>query len=186
MGRFKDNELEKLKNANIFLCSCATGKTWLAKHDARFVDIDMEEAIYKYDLDQHISYDDFTKKQGHSVVVRTDSGSYIHARLLEHLANGKIILSASHRHIYEFLHSENLPYVYIQYSEKEIPAFSERMRKRGNTEDFIDAMLGYRGVSTLKQKIMQDATVVIDIYGNEYLSDLMWEIFGIPNNLKEK
>ena len=59
------------------------------------------------------------------------------------------------------------------------------MRKRGNTEDFIDTMLGHRGVSTLKQKIMQDAIAVIDIYGNEYLSDLMWEIFEKPNALED-
>ena len=40
--------MEKYK-CNIIVCGPAIGKTYLAEHDSRFVDIDGMKADYKYD-----------------------------------------------------------------------------------------------------------------------------------------
>ena len=181
--RFSNTELKKLKDIKVFLCICATGKSFLASCDSRFVDVDQEEAMYKFAYDKNMSQDEFSRLQGHGVVIREDSEEYIHNKILEHLNNKKIILSATHKHIFKFLEEQNIPYVIIQYSGDEVDYFKERMRKRGNTEDFIEAMIGggHRAEAYKKHKNNKYAKAVLDIYEGEYLSDIMWEIFGRTN-----
>ncbi len=176
--RFTKEEIEKYKKIKIFLCIPATGKSYLASVDKRFVDIDGEEADYKYDYPKDMPIDDFSRHQGHSKVVRFDSEEYIHKKLLEHLADGKIILSATHKHILEFLDEKKLPYIIVQYHVDEVEHFKDRMRKRGNTEDFIEAMTKNRAESYINHKKDPNAVACIDIHEGEYLMDLMYEIFG--------
>lgn len=178
MPRFSIDEINQLKKIKVFLCIPATGKSHLASVDSRFVDVDQEEALYKFDYDKNISQDEFSKLQGHGVVVRNDSEEYIHNKILEYLKNGKIILSATHKHIFKFLEEQNIPYVIIQYSVADIDYFKNRMRQRGNSEEFIEAMLGHREESYKKHKYNRYATAVIEISKDEFLSDVLWEIFG--------
>lgn len=175
-------DIDKLREVKVFLCICATGKSYLASVDSRFVDVDQEEAIYKFDYDENMSQDKFSQMQGHGVIVRHDSEEYIHERVLEHIKNGKIVLSATHKHMLKFLEEQKIPYVIIQYSEDKVDYFKNRMRQRGNSEDFIEAMIGggRRGEAYKRHKSNQYATAVLDIYENEYLSDIMWKIFGQP------
>lgn len=175
-------EIDKLKEVKVFLCIPATGKSYLASIDSRFVDVDQEEAMYKFDYDKNMTQDEYAKLQGHGVIVKKDSEDFIHQRILEHLKNGKIILSATHKHMFKFLEEQKIPYVIIQYSGDKVEHFKRRMRQRGNTEDFIEAMVGggRREEAYQRHKANQYATAVLDIDENEYLSDIMWTIFGKP------
>ena len=181
--RFTEDELKILRKNKIFLCICATGKTTLASLDLRFVDIDGEEAKYKFDYDEQMTYAQMSKLQGHGKVVKENSEEYIHNKILEYIKSGKIILSATHKHILKFLEEQNLPFVIIQYSPDEVDYFKERMRNRGNTEDFIEAMLGHRAEAYVRHQNNKNASLVLDIHHGEYLSDLMWQIFGKPQNV---
>ncbi len=174
--------IDKLKKVKVFLCICATGKSYLASIDSRFVDIDQEEAMYKFNYDKNMSQIEFSKLQGHGIIVKKDSEDFIHKRILNYLKNGKIILSATHKHIFRFLEEQKIPYVIIQYSGAEVDYFKNRMRQRGNTEDFIEAMIGggHREEAYKRHKSNEYATAVLDIHENEYLSDIMWTIFGKP------
>lgn len=173
-----DSEIEKLKNIKVYLCICATGKSYLASHDLRFVDVDQEEAMYKFGYDQNMPQEKFSQLQGHGKIVRNDSENYIHNKILQHLKNGKIILSATHKHIFKFLEEQNIKYAIIQYSGKELDYFKDRMRQRGNSEDFINAMHEHREEAYQRHKNNKYASAVLDINENEYLSDIMWKIFG--------
>ncbi len=180
MARFSLDEIEKIKSVKVFLSICATGKTYLASMDSRFVDIDKEEAMYKFDYDKYMSYEELSKLQGHGVVVRKDSEDFIHKKLIEHIKNGRLVLSATHRHILRFLAEEKIPYVIFQYPASDVQSFWQRMRARGNSEDFIERMLEHREEAYCKHKKDENAVAVLDIYKDEYLSDLLWEVFGKP------
>ena len=178
-------EIDKLKKVRVFLCICATGKSYLSSVDSRFVDVDQEEAMYKFNYDKSMSQDKFSELQGCGKVVRSDSEAYIHDRVLEHLKKGKIVLSATHKHMFKFLEERKIPYVLIQYSVDEVEYFKNLMRQRGNSEEFIEAMIGgnRRAEAYVRHKSNQYATAVLDIHKNEHLSDIMWEIFGKPKNI---
>ncbi len=182
--KFSEEELKKLRKEKIFLCICATGKTTLASIDNRFVDIDGEEARYKYGISEDSTYKDMARLWDEGKIVKDNSEDYIHSKLIEHLNNGKIILSATHRHIIKFLGEQKLSYVIIQYSPDEMEDFKQRMRNRGNSEEFIQAMLGHRAEAYANHKKDPNASLVLDIHAGEFLSDLMWQIFGKPQNKK--
>ncbi len=184
MTKLSTDEVNQLKKIKVFLCIPAKDKTYLASIDSRFVDVDQEEAVYKFGYDKNMSQDEFSKLQGHGVIVRDDSEEYIHKRILEHLKNGKIILSATHKHIFRFLEEQSIPYAIIQYPVADVDYFKNRMRQRGNSEAFIEAMLSHRAQSYIKHKNNQNATAVIDIHRYEFLSDIMWEIFGKPTPIE--
>ena len=42
--------MKKINDCHVIVCGPAVGKTYLAKMDSRFIDLDGEKAIYKYGL----------------------------------------------------------------------------------------------------------------------------------------
>lgn len=175
---------ENLKKIRFFLCIPATGKSHLAKIDDRFVDIDQEEAIYKYNYDKEIDPYKFATLQHTNFIVNHDSEEYIQNKILKYLKDGKIILSATHSHIFEFLEKTKIPYAIIQYHPSLVEHFRERMKSRGNTDEFIDDMLKNRSKSYVKHKENKNATAVLELKENQFVSDVLLEIFGEKSDIK--
>lgn len=174
---------ESLKKVQVFLCVTATGKSYLAKKDDRFVDLDKEEELYKYGIDKNISDREFAKIQGmHKKLKHSDSEEFIKHKMIEYLNRGKIILTATHSHIYEFLKEKKIPYVLIQYKPNIICDYKKRMKDRGNSENFINKMLRLREKNYYLRRDDPDLICSLDLKKGQYLSDLMWKIFGFPSN----
>ena len=130
----------KKYNCSVILCGPAIGKTYLAMHDDRFVDIDGERAKYKYNI-QEQSYDDFEKgKSNRGKVVNNDSLEYAINLLNETIKNNKIALISYQKEILEYVINNNIDYclVYADISLRE--EYAKRMLDRGNPKQFVDSM----------------------------------------------
>ena len=83
--------MEKIK-CNIIVCGPATGKTYLAEQDSRFVDVDGMKADYKYNL-YGLSKEEKEKgKLNRGETVNTDSSKYAMDLLNKTIKEGKVTL----------------------------------------------------------------------------------------------
>ena len=173
----------KLRKIRVWLCITATGKSSLVRNDERFVDADIEESDYKYGTDSsNMSEQKLGELQGSKrEIVNSDSEEYIHSLIIEHIKNGKIVLNATHSHMFNFLDEQKIPYGIVQYHPSLIGYYRDRMKNRGNSDEFVDAMLAKRNESYERHK-NRNAAVVFELEEGQFLSDLMWDIFGKPQN----
>ena len=72
-------------NSKVIVSGPAIGKTYLAKINKRFIDLDGEKAIYKYGLEGKSDYELESTKLNRGKVVNNDSKEYIFKRLNEEL-----------------------------------------------------------------------------------------------------
>lgn len=170
----------------IFCATPAAGKSWLADHDSRFVDIDALESKYKHAKDLDISAQAIQKEfQGKGIkVIREDHRSWIIDQIPKILDSGKIILSANHKHILDFLSENKIPFAFVDYDPKYKYIYRKRMEERGNDDNFINRMLEHREESHRKHKEDPSSYGMIELVGDEYISDALWRIFGQPDENK--
>lgn len=164
----------KKYNCNIILCGPAIGKTYLSKIDNRFIDIDGLKADYKYNLH---NLSDEAKEKGklnRGEIVNKDSTNYAINLLKETIKNNKIALITYHKKIINYIIENNIPYclVYADIDQKE--EYINRMKKRGNSEEFIKEMTDEK---TWKEFFYQNEsdpkpTYKIKLKSGQYLSDI--------------
>lgn len=164
----------KKYNCNIILCGPAIGKTYLSKIDNRFIDIDGLKADYKYNLH---NLSDEAKEKGklnRGEIVNKDSTNYAINLLKETIKNNKIALITYHKKIINYIIENNIPYclVYADIEQKE--EYINRMKKRGNSEEFIKEMTDEK---TWKEFFYQNEsdskpTYKIKLKPGQYLSDI--------------
>lgn len=168
-----------IKDIRVFVCVPGVGKTWLARHDDRFVDMDMLKAKYKYAQDDASDYEIEVLKGNRGQAVRKDANEYIERITKEYLSGtDKILLFAPNPQMVEMIYKNNIPYCLVYHSKDCIPEIAERMRARGNQENFIEAM-------TLPINEFYAASVndkrpafKIELFSGEFLSDKLLEIFS--------
>lgn len=138
---------------SIMSCFPGTGKTYLAKHDSRY--IDMESSEYHW-LDFDASAQE--QKKEHYKELNPDWPSNYVTAILEQkrLYPDKHILISCQPEVLDALEKVNveLEYIYPIPSEKSLAEYTRRMKERGNSEEFINKMkakfynfineLGYR------------------------------------------
>ena len=175
----------KLKDIRVFVCVPAVGKTYLCKHDDRFVDFDRMKAQYKYDQYQLSDRELEFLKGNRGEPKRLDSKDYIEKQLLFYLNNtDKILLFAPNPKIVELICQHNIPYCLVFHSKDCVEEIRKRMQNRGNQENFINSMLD--PINEFYKNSVEDErhSVKIELHQGQYLSDVLWEIF--PKNLKTK
>ena len=169
----------ELKDIRVFVCVPGVGKSYLAKSDDRFVDLDDMKARYKYALEDVSEKDMEWLKGNRGEAVRGGSTKYIkdltHKFLKE---TDKILLFAPNPLMVEMLYDEKIPYCLIYHSKDCVEEYRQRMRNRGNQENYINSMLDPIDEFYHASVTDERPSFKIELFKGEFLSDKLLEIFG--------
>lgn len=163
----------RFEDIRVFVCVPAVGKSFLARTNDHFVDMDALKARYKYACENISEHELEFHKGNRGNAVRKDSVLYIknqtHKLLNE---TDKILLYAPNPQIVEMIYEEKIPYCLVYHSKDCIEEIKTRMRERGNQENFINSMTDnidnfYHDSTTDTRPIMK-----IELHANQYLSDI--------------
>lgn len=172
-----------LEDIRVFVCVPGVGKTYLSKLDDRFVDLDSIKAMYKYGYDKNISDFDFEGFKGNrGEAVRGNTTQYMEQQMLHYLnETNKILLFAPNPQMVEMIVNNRIPYCLVYHSKECVEEVRERMRNRGNKENFINAMLN--PIDSFYEASVTDTRPAykIELFNNEFLAD---KILPIVNKHK--
>ena len=166
----------ELKDIRAFVCVPGVGKSYLANTDPRFVDMDQMKVRYKYA--QNFTQMQIEQNKGlERKTVNHNSVEYIKNKTLELLRDtNKILLYAPNPDIVEMLVENKIPYclVYVSLDCKE--EIRMRMKNRGNSDEFIERMLG--PLESFYAANVADTRPVfkIELQRGEYLSSKLIEL----------
>ena len=164
-----------VKDCHIIVCGSAVGKTYLANHDDRFIDLDGEKARYKYCLKNISDIENERNKLNRGPIINHDSDKYIINLINKKENANKILLLSYQEKILNYIINNNIPYCLV-YPAKELShEYAQRMKDRGNTDEFVHNMTDidiwnefYKQNSTNPY-----ATYKIELKKGQYLSDII-------------
>ena len=169
-----------LADIRVFVCVPGVGKTYLSKLDSRFIDLDNVKAMYKYGYDKNLSDFDFEGFKGNrGEAVRTNTTQYMEQQMLYYLnETDKILLFAPNPQMVEMIVNNNVPYCLVYHSKNCVEEVRERMRKRGNKENFINAMLN--PIDSFYEASTTDTRPAykIELFNGEFLADKILPIIN--------
>lgn len=171
-----------IKDIRVFICVPGVGKTHLCNMDNRFVDMDNEKAFYKYDFKNLSSYEFENKKGNRGSPINNNSAKYIKNLTFDLLTNtNKILLYAPNPQIVEMIYDYKIPYCLVYHSLDCISEYKIRMKNRGNTDNFIESMLGDSVIYNFYNASLTDKrpSFKIELKPKQYLSDVLLNIFKI-------
>lgn len=154
---------DKLKEIKIWVCSPATGKSYLCGVDNRFFDLDVY--LSKLPNDENLE-------------------NQIIFKMFEIINDGRIVTNASHTFFVNYLSKNNIPYCYVYAKPEAEDEYRQRMLRRGSGQEFVNKFgnIAERYAYKVKDK---KPTFKIELKQKEYLSDYLWRIFGKPKNYNE-
>lgn len=159
-------------NCKVIVSGPAIGKTYLAKIDKRFIDLDGEKAIYKYGLEGKSDFELESTKLNRGKVVNTDSKEYVYKRLNEELKKGNIcMLSYNQKDIINYLVENNIPYCLVYADITLCDEYISRMKNRGNPQKFIDQKISEWKDFYTQNVNDENASYKIKLSKGEFLSD---------------
>lgn len=169
----------ELKNIRVFVCVPGAGKSFLAKNDDRFVDMDWLKAKYKYNLPE-LSYEEMERsKGGHREVVNHNSIGYIEEKMRELLdKTDKVLFFAPNPDVVDMICKNHIPYCFIYFSHDCKEEIVRRLRQRGNSEEFIERMIGPFEEFYKSNVEDERPAFKIELKKGEYIADVMKKIFG--------
>jgi hypothetical protein len=167
----------ELKDIRVFVCVPGVGKTYLAKQDSRFIDLDEMKARYKYG-EENVSSLEIEKAKGNrGKALRDDSTEYIEKQMLYYYnETDKILLFAPNHKMVDLICKHNIPYCLVYHNIDCVDELRERMIKRGNTENFINSMLD--PIERFYKENSEDTRPAckIELQKGEYLSDKLMNL----------
>ncbi len=169
-----------MRDIKVIVCGPAIGKTYLARNDSRFVDLDDERAKYKYDLWGVSDFELESGKFNRSGVSKKDTSEYIKRRIDEELIKGKIILLSYHEKILEYVRSKDIGCCLVYASLDSRDEYVLRMKNRGNKENFIEGVANEKVWEEFYSSNVRDSRYdkKIELKRGQYLSDVVSEIIS--------
>ena len=160
---------------NVIVCGPAVGKTYLAEHDVRFVDLDRERAIYKYNLYGCSERELEAGKLNRGKVAAHDSKEFVIRRLNEEIEKGKCVLLSRDEFYINYLQENNIPYCLVYPGKDLAPEYAQRMKKRGNCDKFIRESANSEVWEKFYEEHRNDnkPTIKIELKAGQYLSDVI-------------
>ncbi len=158
----------------IILCGPGVGKTYLAKHDNHFVDIDDKRARYKYNI-QNISVEEFEKeKYNRGKTVNKDYYEYSIKLLNETITNNKIALISYQETLLNYIIENKIDYCLVYADISLRNEYKSRMEKRGNNKEFVYAMTNKKAWDEFFKRNENDKTAKykIKLKEGQYLSSI--------------
>lgn len=168
----------ELKDIRVFVCVPGVGKSYLAKIDDRFVDLDDMKARFKYALEDASEEEMEYLKGNRGSAVREGSTEYM--RTLTHKflnETDKILLFAPNPLMVEMLYNAGIPYCLVYHSKSCVEEYRQRMKNRGNQENYIASMLDPIDEFYNQSVTDERPTFKIELFEGEYLSDKLLDIF---------
>ncbi len=174
-------ELNKIR---VFVCVPAVGKTYLSKKYENIIDMDIVRAKYKYN--ENWTEEDCEFYKGNRPgSVRHDTNEYIAKKMDEYLQDDdKILLFAPNPEIVDIIVGKNIPYCLVYHDLNCIEEIKERMRARGNQENFIKSMTDPCERFFKENSLDNRPSAKVILSKGEYLSDLIVPLF--KDKIKEK
>lgn len=132
----------EFEDIRVFVCVPGLGKSFLCKKDDRFVDMDELKARYKYASEDASELEIEWAKGNRGEAKRNHVTEFIEKTTKDFLENtNKILLFAPTPKIVDMIFRNQIPYCLVYHSKDCLPEIEERMRKRGNQENFIRSMI---------------------------------------------
>ena len=162
---------------DVIVCGPAVGKTYLSKNDSRFIDLDKLKAQYKYDIKNE---EDFEKnKLNRGNIINDDSFDYALNILKKSIKTEKIILISFNEDLLDYIVKNKIKYCLVYPNINCREEYINRMRYRGNSDNFIKAMTNvcsweefyFKNISDLKPNFK------IELNIGQYLSDVKNKFF---------
>lgn len=163
----------KFEECRIFVCVPAVGKTYLTENDNRFVDMDEMKARYKYAQENYPTKEIEWLKGNRGKAVRGNSVDYIKNQTEKLLKEtDKILLFAPNPDIVDMICKLGVQYCLVFHSKDCIDEIEQRMRNRGNQENFIRSMID--PIDEFYEASINDTRPAfkIELQRGEYLSDV--------------
>lgn len=163
----------KLEECRVFVCVPGVGKTYLTEKDDKFVDMDEMKARYKYAQEGCSTREIEWLKGNRGKAVRGNSVEYIKNQTEKFLKEtDKILLYAPNPDIVDMLFSLGIKYCLVFHSKDCVDEIEQRMRDRGNQENFIRAMID--PIDQFYAASINDTrpTFKVELHRGEYLSDI--------------
>lgn len=163
----------KFKDIKVFVCVPAVGKSYLCNLDDRFVDMDELKARYKYAQEGATTKEIEWQKGNRGEAKRKHATEYIEEKTLELLkTTDKILLFAPNPSMVNMICKNQIPYCLIFHSKDCVNEIEQRMRNRGNQENFIRAMVD--PIDKFYEDSIHDERpcIKIELFGGEYLADV--------------
>lgn len=172
--------MKRITNCHVIVCGPAVGKTYLAKHDNRFIDLDAKKAKYKYGLTDLDSVENERNKLNRGPVVNHGSSKYIIGLIDTELEKGKYLLLSYHEEILNYIISNNIPFCLVYPSKELQNEYAKRMKDRGNNEIFVEEMTRDDKWNYFYDKNPNDKTPTykIKLKKGQYLSDVVNQIIN--------
>lgn len=167
--------MEKSIKCNVIVCGPAIGKTYLAEHDKRFIDLDDMKATYKYGLNNISRKDKENGKLNRGKIVNNDSTEYAIKILEEEIKNGNIVLiSNGSKNLLKYITEKNIDYCLVYANINDKDEYIERMKKRGNNDIFIKKMTETKEWKRFYEENRNDIRpkYKIELNSGQYLSDI--------------
>lgn len=163
----------KFENIRVFVCVPGLGKSFLCKKDDRFVDMDEMRAKYKYASEDASEFEIEWAKGNRGEAKRRHSTEFIEQKTKELLENtDKILLFAPTPKIVEMIFKNQIPYCLVYHSRDCLSEVEERMRKRGNQENFIRSMIDSFEIFHKENEEDERPEFKIELGKNEFVSDI--------------
>lgn len=160
---------------NIIVCGPAIGKSYLAEHDNRFIDIDEMKADYKYNL-YGVSREEKEKtKLNRGETVNSNSSKYAIELLEKTIANNQVaLISYASKKIMNYIIDKKYEYCLIYANKNLRDEYAERMKNRGNNSTFIEKMTNQEHWDEFYDENVNDknAKYKIELKSGQYLSDI--------------
>ena len=166
--------MKKIK-CNIIVCGPAIGKSYLAEHDNRFVDIDEMKADYKYNLYGISKEEKENGKLNRGETVNSNSSKYAIELLEKTIANNQVaLISYASKKIMSFIIDNGYEYCLVYANKNLRDEYAERMRSRGNSTIFVEKMTNQEHWDEFYKKNVNDefAKYKIELKSGQYLSDI--------------
>lgn len=167
--------MEKRIKCNVIVCGPAVGKTYLAEHDKRFIDLDDMKATYKYGLNNISRKNKENGKLNRGKIVNKDSTEYAIKILEEEIKNGNIVLiSNGSKNLLKYIVEKNIDYCLVYANINDKDKYIKRMKKRGNNDAFIERMTEEKLWKKFYEENRNDIRpkYKIELNSGQYLSDI--------------
>ncbi|MDD3341010.1 MAG: hypothetical protein PHN72_02255 [Bacilli bacterium] len=161
-------------DCNVIVCGPAIGKTYLAKTDKRFIDLDGIKADYKYNLGNMSTIEKESGKLNRGSIVHHDSTKYAIQILQEKINQDYIILLTYKGGLLKYVMDNKISYCLV-YADKDLcTEYANRMKNRGNSSPFIEEMTNEEAWNQfyLNNEMDQNPSYKVKLKKGQYLSDI--------------
>ncbi len=164
---------KNLENIQVFLCSSGTGKSYLAKHNKNFVDMDIIKTKCHYNLSSELKDDEIEslKSSGNLEINKNYPLNYLNV-ITAYLKEGKKLLLVPSKLELDYLKENKVDFCLIFPSPDCEEEYFKRFLKRGNSEKFSKEVSA-RISRFYEENLKIDAKFKIILKKGEFLTDIL-------------